>query len=73
MKGQLDPLHGLKENVIIGHLVPAGTGSSAFHPPVSSDENDEEPQTEMGMQPEPLDGGEEADPSVKAASPVPEA
>ena len=73
VKGQLDPLHGLKENVIIGHLVPAGTGSSAFHPPVSSDENDEEPQTEMGMQPEPLDGGEEADPSVKAASPVPEA
>ena len=30
MKGQIDPLHGLKENVIIGHLVPAGTGSSAF-------------------------------------------
>ncbi|MDR1740627.1 MAG: DNA-directed RNA polymerase subunit beta' [Synergistaceae bacterium] len=27
VKGQIDPLHGLKENVIIGHLVPAGTGS----------------------------------------------
>jgi len=24
--GSTDPLHGLKENVIIGHLIPAGTG-----------------------------------------------
>jgi DNA-directed RNA polymerase subunit beta' len=24
--GQVDPLHGLKENVIIGHLIPTGTG-----------------------------------------------
>jgi DNA-directed RNA polymerase subunit beta' len=30
VKGQIDPLHGLKENVIIGHLVPAGTGSEGF-------------------------------------------
>ena len=30
MKGELDPLSGLKENVIIGHLIPAGTGSEAF-------------------------------------------
>ncbi|MBQ4419441.1 MAG: DNA-directed RNA polymerase subunit beta', partial [Synergistaceae bacterium] len=27
VRGQFDPLHGLKENVIIGHLVPAGTGA----------------------------------------------
>jgi DNA-directed RNA polymerase subunit beta' len=30
VKGQIDPLHGLKENVIIGHLVPAGTGAEVF-------------------------------------------
>ena len=30
VKGELDPLVGLKENVIIGHLIPAGTGSEAF-------------------------------------------
>jgi DNA-directed RNA polymerase subunit beta' len=30
VKGQIDPLHGLKENVIIGHLVPAGTGAESF-------------------------------------------
>ena len=28
IEGQVDPLHGLKENVIIGKLIPAGTG---FH------------------------------------------
>ncbi|MDY6429441.1 MAG: DNA-directed RNA polymerase subunit beta' [Synergistales bacterium] len=32
VKGELDPLSGLKENVIIGHLIPAGTGSDAFRP-----------------------------------------
>ncbi|MDR2179770.1 MAG: DNA-directed RNA polymerase subunit beta' [Synergistaceae bacterium] len=30
VKGQIDPLHGLKENVIIGHLIPAGTGAESF-------------------------------------------
>ena len=27
IKGKIDPLKGLKENVIVGRLVPAGTGS----------------------------------------------
>ena len=27
IKGKIDPLHGLKENVIVGRLVPAGTGN----------------------------------------------
>ncbi len=27
LRGKLDPLHGLKENVILGNLIPAGTGS----------------------------------------------
>jgi DNA-directed RNA polymerase subunit beta' len=30
VKGQIDPLHGLKENVIIGHLIPAGPGAEVF-------------------------------------------
>jgi len=30
IKGKLDPLLGLKENVIIGKLVPAGTGMSRY-------------------------------------------
>ena len=28
--GAVDPLHGLKENVAIGHLIPAGTGMRAY-------------------------------------------
>ena len=27
MAGKRDPLHGLKENVIVGRLIPAGTGA----------------------------------------------
>ncbi|MBR1436993.1 MAG: hypothetical protein IJ587_00520, partial [Synergistaceae bacterium] len=30
IKGEMDPLSGLKENVIIGHLIPAGTGAEPF-------------------------------------------
>ena len=30
VKGEIDDLSGLKENVIIGHLIPAGTGAEAF-------------------------------------------
>ena len=30
IKGKVDPLQGLKENVIIGKLVPAGTGTAAY-------------------------------------------
>ncbi|MBP7464005.1 MAG: hypothetical protein KA793_06665, partial [Bacteroidales bacterium] len=26
ISGKIDPLDGLKENVIVGHLIPAGTG-----------------------------------------------
>uniref|UniRef100_UPI0025E4ACD8 DNA-directed RNA polymerase subunit beta' n=1 Tax=uncultured Selenomonas sp. TaxID=159275 RepID=UPI0025E4ACD8 len=31
IKGKVDPLVGLKENVIIGKLIPAGTGMSRYH------------------------------------------
>ena len=30
IKGKVDPLLGLKENVIIGKLIPAGTGMSRY-------------------------------------------
>ena len=30
IKGKTDPLIGLKENVIIGKLIPAGTGISRY-------------------------------------------
>ena len=30
IKGKIDPLVGLKENVIIGKLIPAGTGMSRY-------------------------------------------
>ncbi|MDU2065461.1 MAG: DNA-directed RNA polymerase subunit beta' [Sporomusaceae bacterium] len=44
IKGKVDPLLGLKENVIIGKLVPAGTGMSRYSniktiKPVSSEES----------------------------------
>ncbi len=30
IKGKRDDLNGLKENVIVGHLIPAGTGQRSF-------------------------------------------
>ena len=30
IKGKIDPLVGLKENVIIGKLIPAGTGMKKY-------------------------------------------
>ena len=30
IQGKIDNLKGLKENVIIGHLIPAGTGMSKY-------------------------------------------
>jgi DNA-directed RNA polymerase subunit beta' len=30
INGKRDPLMGLKENVIVGHLIPAGTGQRAY-------------------------------------------
>ena len=36
VKGEIDPLEGLKENVIIGRLIPAGTGVERFAESVGS-------------------------------------
>ena len=52
IKGKADPLAGLKENVIIGKLIPAGTGSKAYR------DVDYELQTEF-MDEEPLEQLEE--------------
>ena len=41
IEGRVDPLYGLKENVIIGKLIPAGTGYWAYHTrPVEAGEAD---------------------------------
>mgnify|MGYP004444008611 FL=1 len=38
IKGKIDPLNGLKENVIIGRLIPAGTGMKRYNnSPLSTD------------------------------------
>jgi DNA-directed RNA polymerase subunit beta' len=53
VKGQIDPLHGLKENVIIGHLVPAGTGAEIFRKletPAETDKEQEKQPDECGYQ-----------------------
>jgi DNA-directed RNA polymerase subunit beta' len=40
--GSVDNLRGLKENVIIGHLIPAGTGIKAYRNVKLFDENNED-------------------------------
>ena len=41
IKGKIDPLNGLKENVIIGRLIPAGTGMKRYsNIPLSTDADD---------------------------------
>ena len=48
IKGKVDKLHGLKENVIVGRLIPAGTGSTKEKWQVAANERDaslvEQPQ-----------------------------
>ena len=41
IKGKVDPLFGLKENVIIGKLVPAGTGTKCYQQEVNNNDNEE--------------------------------
>ncbi len=40
--GSVDPLHGLKENVLIGHLIPAGTGLKTYRSVKLYDQNHED-------------------------------
>ncbi len=56
IKGKVDPLFGLKENVIIGKLVPAGTGMKCYH---DDDEEEVEVETEVAVEEVPTDVTEE--------------
>ena len=50
IKGKVDPLSGLKENVIIGKLIPAGTGSKCYRDvdyELKSEFIDEEPLEQL--------------------------
>ena len=40
--GKTDPLHGLKENVIVGRLIPAGTGAAMKRLRAIASERDKE-------------------------------
>jgi DNA-directed RNA polymerase subunit beta' len=52
IKGKIDPLLGLKENVIIGKLVPAGTGMSRYRNIRISALNGEPPKPGLEVMPE---------------------
>ena len=45
--GETDNLRGLKENVIIGHMIPAGTGMKAYHNIKLSDSSSEDLDAKM--------------------------
>ncbi|RLE32231.1 MAG: hypothetical protein DRJ61_10055, partial [Acidobacteria bacterium] len=46
VSGKVDNLHGLKENVIVGRLIPAGTGTPRYRRTII----DEVPEEEMDIQ-----------------------
>lgn len=50
IKGKVDQLLGLKENVIIGKLIPAGTGMSRYRAINVQDPNMEEPAAEEALE-----------------------
>ena len=57
IKGKVDPLIGLKENVIIGKLIPAGTGMNIYknikiNTEVEENESEEKEETQEEEQPE---------------------
>ncbi|MEY4342685.1 MAG: hypothetical protein RL736_481, partial [Pseudomonadota bacterium] len=55
IKGKIDVLHGLKENVIVGRLIPAGTGDSTFKYSKIARERDMELQNAKAKEPEKLE------------------
>ena len=50
IKGKIDPLVGLKENVIIGKLIPAGTGMTRYRDIKISTDDVQIPQTEEELE-----------------------
>lgn len=68
IKGKIDPLIGLKENVIIGKLIPAGTGMKRYRDiKLSTDVNNldeiyfDEDMMDFSYQPEETEPTEEAE------------
>ena len=55
IKGKVDPLVGLKENIIIGKLIPAGTGMTRYRSINIKKNEDEETSTDSTKEPE-IDG-----------------
>jgi DNA-directed RNA polymerase subunit beta' len=53
IKGKIDPLRGLKENVIIGKLIPAGSGLTQFRQP-DVPELEDQKKAEEAAEEEPL-------------------
>ena len=53
IKGKVDHLSGLKENVIIGKLIPAGSGLSIYRN--FQDKNDEQKKSSIGTETPSLD------------------
>ncbi|MGV8984478.1 DNA-directed RNA polymerase subunit beta', partial [Clostridium sp.] len=50
IKGKIDPLLGLKENVIIGKLIPAGTGMTRYRTIKINTEDEEKAETENDLE-----------------------
>jgi len=49
VSGRIDKLRGLKENVIMGRLIPAGTGLSEYSRVVLESDEPAEPEVELGQ------------------------
>ncbi len=50
VSGSVDYLKGLKENVIMGRLIPAGTGVRTYYNPEVEETEQEEEEEESGLQ-----------------------
>jgi hypothetical protein len=66
IRGKSDPLLGLKENVIIGKLIPAGTGMTRYRSirAITTGEgaiSDDEARAMFGLPPRPVEDSEAAD------------
>ena len=76
IKGKVDNLIGLKENVIIGKLVPAGTGMKCYSEveiePVEQPSPEEPPQAPEEEEAAPAQPEEEAAPVAEAPAPAEE-
>ncbi|MBR6683635.1 MAG: hypothetical protein IKL38_04770, partial [Firmicutes bacterium] len=64
IKGKIDPLIGLKENVIIGKLIPAGTGMSQYQRAefvLNGEPIEAAPKKPVEVQPAPVQDDDEED------------